>query len=116
MKQSFSPEELCRECPKQYQKYFEYCNSLQFDDAPDFKLLRGLIQEAADERNFDLEDRIFDWCSKLYMRPGFSSGTAPKRNVSKMHGNGREQGSLGTPVFSSVAKNDSSLRKENNRA
>ena len=65
MKQACPPAELCKNCPLQYRKYFEYCNKLEFDEEPDYAMLKSLISDAAVQNGFDLEDKTFDWCIKL---------------------------------------------------
>lgn len=72
IKQSYSIAELCSACPRQYRLFFEYCNSLQFEAMPDYTYLKGLIIEAALANHLNIEDRQFDWCTKLSVSPGFS--------------------------------------------
>ena len=80
MKQACPPAELCKNCPMQYRKYFEYCEQLEFDEEPDYAMLKKLISDAAYQHGYDLNDKTFDWCIKLQMVPGFSSGTSPNRS------------------------------------
>ena len=47
MKQACSPAELCKNCPVAYEKYLNYCNKLEFDETPDYAILKGLILESA---------------------------------------------------------------------
>ena len=44
---------------------------------PDYFRLKGIIQDAADRIEIDMRDRVFDWCTKLQLVPGFSSGSHP---------------------------------------
>ena len=77
MKQACTPAELCKNCPAAYEKYLNYCNKLEFDEPPDYGLLKGLILESAAQNGCDLEERNFDWQVKLQILPGFSSGSNP---------------------------------------
>ena len=80
MKQACPPAELCKNCPMQYRKYFEHCEQLEFDEEPDYEYLKRLIADAAFHNGHGLDDKTFDWCIKLQMVPGFSSGTCPNRS------------------------------------
>ena len=83
MKQACPPAELCKNCPIQYRYFFEYCNKLGFDEAPDFNVMKKFISDAALAHNVDITDNVFDWCARLTIVPSFSSGTNPRREHKK---------------------------------
>ena len=56
MKAACPPKELCKRCPFQYVQYFDYCNRLDFDEKPDYTVLKGLIEHAAASKSIDLKD------------------------------------------------------------
>ena len=99
MKQACPPAELCKNCPLQYRRYFEYCNKLGFDEAPDYTVLKQFISDAALVHQVDITDNVFDWCSRLTIVPGFSSGTMPARQNKRA-----DQPELVMNQFSSVKK------------
>ena len=50
--------------PKAFYNYMSYCNSLEFEDKPDYKYLKSLFFNELKEQNLlrnDAIDNIFDW-------------------------------------------------------
>ncbi len=64
---------LCKDFPKEFQTYFEYCRSLRFEDKPDYAYLKRLFRDLFSRQTFEM-DHQFDWC--LYNR---DKGKAPSR-------------------------------------
>jgi len=54
------PEVLCQGYPEEFVMFFQHCRSLQFEEKPDYNLLRGLIKSMWNRSNFKNED-LFDW-------------------------------------------------------
>ena len=44
---------------------------------PDYAALKRLIWDAGVQNGYNLLDKNFDWCLKLQVAQGFSSGTRP---------------------------------------
>ncbi|XP_067140960.1 uncharacterized protein [Centruroides vittatus] len=65
IKKVCSIEELCKNHPKQIATYMKYCRGLSFEDKPDYKYLKMLLQSAF-ERNGNQFDRIYDWTIKRF--------------------------------------------------
>ena len=59
-KKNIKFEDLCSNLPSCFVKYFNYVRSLQFEDQPDYQLLRGLFREAFEEKNY-IFDYKYDW-------------------------------------------------------
>ena len=53
-------EELCKDCPHEFQKFIHYTRNLRFDDRPDYKYLRVLIGTIK-QREGITEDDPYDW-------------------------------------------------------
>jgi serine/threonine protein kinase len=64
---------LCKDFPREFQTYFEYCRSLRFEDKPDYAYLKRLFRDLFACQTFEM-DHQFDWC--LYNR---DKGKAPSR-------------------------------------
>merc|ERR1712072_743618 len=45
-KQETSLQELCADLPMEFIKYFKYCRRLEYGQAPDYDMLRGLLRSA----------------------------------------------------------------------
>ncbi|KAI1717186.1 protein kinase domain-containing protein [Ditylenchus destructor] len=52
--------ELCMGYPREFMSYFDYCNRLNFDQAPDYMMLRNLFRTAL-RRHCDCTNYHFDW-------------------------------------------------------
>jgi casein kinase 1, alpha len=59
-KVSTSVETLCRGYPLEFPKYLNYCRSLKFEEAPDYRFLRENFRVLFRTLNF-VFDYIFDW-------------------------------------------------------
>ena len=58
---SMTVDELCKDCPEEFKQYMSYAKSLEFEQAPDYKYMLGLITGLAKKENIDLNDQLFDW-------------------------------------------------------
>ena len=56
-------ENLCKNSPKEFGVYLDYCRNLRFEDKPGYDYLRRLMQDLATRESFRLDDSIFDWTS-----------------------------------------------------
>ena len=61
MKEKISNEKLCQGCPDQFVTYFNYVMNLNFDEDPDYSMLKKLIRNTASDANLDIFDDVFDW-------------------------------------------------------
>ena len=64
-KEDYPIEKLCEGCPVQFQIYMHYVTCMQFEEAPNFDLLKNLISLAAHEAKINLHDNEFDWTKQL---------------------------------------------------
>ena len=60
IKETITNEELCKYCPVEFKKYFDYCKNLQFDETPDYKYLIGLFDTLFLEKKY-IYDNKYDW-------------------------------------------------------
>ena len=60
-KQDITLDELCSECPIEFQYYLEYCRNLGFDEKPDYLYMKNLFSTLAHQEGIDLFDNTFDW-------------------------------------------------------
>lgn len=54
-KLSTSLKKLCQDIPNQFYKYIEYTRKLSFEERPDYKYLKKLLLECAEENNTELK-------------------------------------------------------------
>lgn len=66
---------LCKDFPKQFQTYFEYCRSLRFEDKPDYSYLKRLFKDLFANKGMEM-DHQFDWC--VHNR---SNGAPSRENI-----------------------------------
>lgn len=59
-KRTTSMEVLCRGVPSEFQLYFNYVRSLQFDERPDYSYLRKIFRNVYVRQGFRSDDQ-FDW-------------------------------------------------------
>jgi casein kinase 1 len=53
---SISASELCKDCPREMQKFIKYCKNLRFDEAPKYSYLTELLTKIAKKEGIDLTD------------------------------------------------------------
>lgn len=58
-----SNQTLCENIPKQFLTYMNYVRSLEFEQEPNYKMLKGLFQETMIKFNYEM-DWEFDWIKK----------------------------------------------------
>jgi hypothetical protein len=62
IKISQTPYKLCEDCPSEFIEYFEYVRSLVFEEIPDYKYLKGLLEKILIRNNINLNSDL-DWSS-----------------------------------------------------
>lgn len=67
VKQATPIELLCKDHPKEFADYLNYCRSLRFDAKPDYTYLRRIFRELFFRENFQL-DLIYDWSLMNYQQ------------------------------------------------
>jgi len=60
MKARMPVKELCLGLPNAFHRYMEYCSGLQFEDDPDYDMLRRMFRRCFFESGF-VWDNMFDW-------------------------------------------------------
>lgn len=59
-KRTTTIETLCRDLPLEFQLYFNYVRSLQFDERPDYSYLRKILRNVFIRENYRNDD-VYDW-------------------------------------------------------
>ena len=78
--------DLCSGLPKQFIEYFDYCKNLEFDEMPDYIMLKDLFMKILKIEN-EKYDYIYDWNklnknkNKKYKNSGFYSKSTEIGNV-----------------------------------
>ena len=62
-KVSTSTQELCEDCPKEFEKYLDYTKNLEFTETPDYGMLRELLTKIINKEKFEY-DYIYDWTTE----------------------------------------------------
>ncbi len=60
LKVSTSVEALCKGYPEEFAVYLNYCHKLNFDEKPDYALLKKLFKDLFIRKGFEL-DYLYDW-------------------------------------------------------
>ncbi|KAJ3041141.1 serine/threonine protein kinase [Rhizophlyctis rosea] len=60
MKETTSPDVLCRGFPDEFVTYLRYCRKQRFDHKPDYRYLRDLFQKLFVKKGYQY-DYVFDW-------------------------------------------------------
>ncbi|RDX94337.1 Casein kinase 1-like protein 6 [Mucuna pruriens] len=71
-KMSTPIEGLCKSYPSEFISYFHYCQSLRFEDKPDYSYLKRLFRELFIREGYQF-DYVFDWTILKYPQIGGSS-------------------------------------------
>jgi casein kinase 1 len=69
---------LCKDCPREFAEYLEYCKSLRFEETPDYNFLRRLFEDLLVRSGYT-DDGVFDW-----MEPYASSGQEDNQSPDPM--------------------------------
>ncbi|KZT36059.1 serine/threonine kinase [Sistotremastrum suecicum HHB10207 ss-3] len=62
MKDTDKLAEICKGCPDEFLTYLRYCRELEFADAPDYEMLRGLFRGVMQREGW-VCDGVYDWCT-----------------------------------------------------
>ena len=60
LKNSVTPEELCKDLPKEFSEFLKYVRNLDFEQTPDYNYIRGLFISVL-SRNEQKNDLLFSW-------------------------------------------------------
>ena len=66
-KRTISTEDLCGNFPKEFETYFDYIRSLDFDETPSYSYLRKIFRNLFVREGFGC-DYVFDWTFLEYLR------------------------------------------------
>ncbi|KAK9068143.1 hypothetical protein SSX86_012254 [Deinandra increscens subsp. villosa] len=67
-------EDLCKSYPTEFRSYFQYCQSLRFDDKPDYSYLKRLFRDLFIREGYQF-DSVFDWTVLEYPQVGSGSSS-----------------------------------------
>lgn len=77
-KMGVSDEELCKGLPGEFLEYFKYCKGLQFEDEPDYKLLKDKFKNLLFSQNNDY-DFIYDWNLIVGVKVGMDTASEEEK-------------------------------------
>jgi len=69
LKKNTSVSEITSDLPPEFAKYLNAVRSLEFEEKPDYKILRGLFKKCYSDQNFP-QDGLFDWSQTTNPSPG----------------------------------------------
>lgn len=70
MKLGTTVEQLCRPIPVEFRDYLNYCRSLEFEQEPDYDLLKGFFTNLHEASSFE-RDGKFDWDTMKWLENNF---------------------------------------------
>ncbi|KAH1244989.1 Casein kinase 1-like protein 3 [Glycine max] len=83
-KLSTTIEMLCKSYPAEFATYFHYCQSLTFDQHPDYGYLKRLFRDLFKREGYD-SDFIFDWTILKYQQPSTAVPSSLEPVVMEKH-------------------------------
>ena len=60
IKRDITPIELCQECPEEFTKYMSYIRKLEYEEDPDYNMLKNLFKSVLEKNEFQF-DYYYDW-------------------------------------------------------
>ncbi|KAL3013928.1 hypothetical protein AAZX31_06G080800 [Glycine max] len=75
---------LCKSYPAEFATYFHYCQSLTFDQHPDYGYLKRLFRDLFKREGYD-SDFIFDWTILKYQQPSTAVPSSLEPVVMEKH-------------------------------
>ena len=60
IKRDIKSEELCKDCPNEFQLYIDYIRKLKYEQDPDYDMLKNLFKSALKKDGFEF-DYFYDW-------------------------------------------------------
>ena len=60
IKRDIDSAELCKDCPEEFQKYIDYVRKLEYEQDPDYDMLKNLFLNALKKDGFEF-DYFYDW-------------------------------------------------------
>lgn len=102
-KRTTTIETLCRGFPVEFQLYFNYVRSLQFDERPDYSYLRKILRNVYVREGYRADD-MYDWVLLRMENERNAAGAAPgtPANPSGLPPVANMAGAAGAPNFPSV--------------
>ena len=82
IKKNISSDELCKECPEEFKKYIEYVRKLEYEEDPDYEMLKNLFKFLLEKNNFPF-DYYYDWDIKQIEPNYFYSKNYKETNNNK---------------------------------
>ncbi|CAD8142911.1 unnamed protein product [Paramecium octaurelia] len=82
MKMQILIEELCKDMPNEFSKYFEYVKKLQFKQTPDYEYLKQLMRKCASDNKIEL-DYKYEWALLERRTSDLQSQQNSQRNIKK---------------------------------
>ena len=65
-KETINGEDLCSDLPEEFNAYFNYIRSLEFEDKPNYSYLRKIFRDLFVREGFEY-DHVYDWTILKYL-------------------------------------------------
>ena len=63
-----SIEELCKDQPEEFLKYFQYISELGFDSTPNYAMLKSLFKQLFIRNEYTYDTILYDWEVKAFQQ------------------------------------------------
>ena len=60
IKRDIQSKDLCKDCPEEFQKYIDYVRKLEYEQDPDYNMLKNLFKDILKQYEFEF-DYYYDW-------------------------------------------------------
>ena len=60
IKRDIQSKDLCKDCPEEFQKYIDYVRKLEYEQDPDYDMLKNLFKDILKQYEFEF-DYYYDW-------------------------------------------------------
>ena len=111
IKRDTSPAQLCHGFPKEFKKYVEYTRNLEYEDDPDYDMLKKLFQNILINEKINKDNYyLYDWdIDNKYLNTITTNNTSHKAVFDK---EGKQKNFYGKYLYNKL-ENKFNLRKDN---
>ena len=108
IKRDITPIELCQECPEEFTKYMSYIRKLEYEEDPDYNMLKNLFKSVLEKNEFQF-DYYYDWDVKQTIIDYTNLNDNTEKNNDKNNNKSEENN-----LENKIEKNSDIVNEENN--